>query len=84
MNYRELESNSNISNRNPMNLTGIYSHFTMDQYEILEKIVDQQEKFVLTPENIDLIEEKPWREPGVDITDYFNYGFNENTWKQQK
>jgi pre-mRNA 3'-end-processing factor FIP1 len=23
------------------------------------------------------LEEKPWRKPGADITDYFNYGFNE-------
>ncbi|EDO34677.1 predicted protein [Nematostella vectensis] len=27
-------------------------------------------------------EEKPWRQPGADITDYFNYGFTEDTWKQ--
>ena len=26
-------------------------------------------------------EDKPWRKPGADITDYFNYGFNEITWK---
>ena len=25
-------------------------------------------------------EEKPWRKPGADITDYFNYGFTEETW----
>jgi hypothetical protein len=25
-------------------------------------------------------EEKPWRKPGADITDYFNYGFTEDTW----
>lgn len=29
-------------------------------------------------ENLD---EKPWRKPGADITDYFNYGFNEDTWR---
>lgn len=23
---------------------------------------------------------KPWRKPGADITDYFNYGFDEFTW----
>lgn len=23
------------------------------------------------------LEDKPWRKPGADITDYFNYGFNE-------
>ncbi|XP_046561917.1 pre-mRNA 3'-end-processing factor FIP1-like [Haliotis rubra] len=27
-------------------------------------------------------EDKPWRNPGADITDYFNYGFNEDTWLQ--
>jgi hypothetical protein len=26
-------------------------------------------------------EDKPWRKPGADITDYFNFGFNEATWK---
>lgn len=31
--------------------------------------------------NVDGIEDKPWRMPGADITDYFNYGFNEETWK---
>jgi len=32
--------------------------------------------------NIDKFEEKPWRIPGADITDYFNFSLNENTWKQ--
>lgn len=27
-------------------------------------------------------EEKPWKRPGADITDYFNYGFTEETWIQ--
>lgn len=27
------------------------------------------------------LEDKPWRKPGVDITQYFNYGFNEDTWR---
>jgi pre-mRNA 3'-end-processing factor FIP1 len=32
--------------------------------------------------NLDLesLEEKPWRKPGADVTDYFNYGFDEFTW----
>lgn len=30
--------------------------------------------------NIDTIEDKPWNKPGADISDYFNYGFNEITW----
>ncbi|XP_031343743.1 pre-mRNA 3'-end-processing factor FIP1-like isoform X1 [Photinus pyralis] len=31
--------------------------------------------------NLDSLEDKPWRKPGADITDYFNYGFNEDTWR---
>ncbi|XP_011704125.1 PREDICTED: pre-mRNA 3'-end-processing factor FIP1 [Wasmannia auropunctata] len=31
--------------------------------------------------NLDQLEDKPWRQPGADITDYFNYGFNEDTWR---
>ncbi|CAO4376836.1 unnamed protein product [Caenorhabditis nigoni] len=26
------------------------------------------------------MEDRPWRKPGADITDYFNYGFTEETW----
>ncbi len=25
-------------------------------------------------------DEKAWRKPGADITDYFNYGFTEDSW----
>ncbi|KAK6254369.1 Pre-mRNA polyadenylation factor Fip1 domain - like 1 [Theobroma cacao] len=31
---------------------------------------------------IDAFEEKPWRHPGIDITDFFNFGFNEDSWKR--
>ncbi|PRP87125.1 putative pre-mRNA polyadenylation factor FIP1 [Planoprotostelium fungivorum] len=37
-------------------------------------------KSVLDTE-MDNLEDKPWRKPGVDITDYFNYGFNEESWR---
>lgn len=30
--------------------------------------------------DIESIEQKPWRQPGADLTDYFNYGFDEFTW----
>lgn len=26
------------------------------------------------------MDKKPWREPGADLTDYFNYGFTEESW----
>lgn len=31
--------------------------------------------------DIESLEEKPWRKPGIDISDYFNYGFDESSWK---
>ncbi|KAL1217546.1 FIP1[V]-like protein [Cardamine amara subsp. amara] len=31
--------------------------------------------------DIESFEEKPWRYPAVDITDYFNFGLNEEGWK---
>ncbi|CAK4641773.1 unnamed protein product [Aphanomyces euteiches] len=32
--------------------------------------------------DIDALDDKPWRKPGVDISDYFNYGFDEATWRE--
>lgn len=34
----------------------------------------------LTQLDLESLKDKPWRLPGADITDYFNYGFNEVTW----
>ena len=31
--------------------------------------------------DLDSLEDKPWRKPGADLTDYFNFGFNEVTWR---
>lgn len=30
----------------------------------------------------EVLKEKPWRQPGANISDYFNYGFNEQTWTE--
>lgn len=32
--------------------------------------------------DLDTIKDKPWLKPGADITDYFNYGFTEKTWRK--
>ncbi|XP_043806565.1 FIP1[V]-like protein isoform X3 [Manihot esculenta] len=32
--------------------------------------------------DIDSFEEKPWKYPGVDISDFFNFGLNEESWKE--
>ncbi|KAK9451443.1 Fip1 motif-domain-containing protein [Limtongia smithiae] len=34
----------------------------------------------LTQMDLDSFEDKPWRKPGADITDYFNFGFDEFSW----
>jgi len=31
--------------------------------------------------DINSLEDKPWRKPGADLNDYFNYGFDESTWR---
>lgn len=31
--------------------------------------------------DIDALESHPWRSKNADISDYFNYGFNEKTWQ---
>ncbi|XP_010486182.1 PREDICTED: FIP1[III]-like protein [Camelina sativa] len=31
--------------------------------------------------NLDLLETKPWRNHGMDISDFFNFGLNEQSWK---
>lgn len=31
--------------------------------------------------DIDALEDKPWRQSGANMADYFNYGMNEATWK---
>ncbi|KAL4579254.1 hypothetical protein LXL04_015392 [Taraxacum kok-saghyz] len=31
--------------------------------------------------NIDVFEQKPWKHPGADITNYFNFGLDEDSWK---
>ncbi|KAG0465962.1 hypothetical protein HPP92_020126 [Vanilla planifolia] len=32
--------------------------------------------------DIESFEEKPWRYPGVDISDFFNFGLDEENWKE--
>lgn len=51
--------------------------FSMEDFESVGTISG----VAATEFSIDSLEEKPWRMPGADITDYFNYGFNEDTWR---
>jgi pre-mRNA 3'-end-processing factor FIP1 len=42
--------------------------------------VAQYKGVPITHVNLEDLEDKPWRRPGADITDYFNFGFDEFTW----
>lgn len=51
--------------------------FSIEEFESVGTIAGQS----AVEYNIEAIEDKPWRKPGADITDYFNYGFSEETWR---
>lgn len=51
--------------------------FSIEEFESIGTISGQS----AVEYNIEAIEDKPWRKPGADITDYFNYGFSEETWR---
>lgn len=79
-------SNYNIKQRGNLLTPGVAAgpekpkitgKFSIDEFEQVGTISGQ-----LAHEfSIDSLDEKPWRKPGADITDYFNYGFNEETWR---
>ena len=55
------------------------------QYPPTDEALDGPEKDAqqpLTVYQVDLASfpDKPWRRPGADLTDWFNYGFDEHTW----
>ena|ERR1700694_4224814 len=55
----------------------------------IDKVAEYDGKALFTLD-LESLEEKPWRQPGIpfkalltvgaDVTDYFNYGFDEFTW----
>uniref|UniRef100_A0A1B0GK29 Pre-mRNA polyadenylation factor Fip1 domain-containing protein n=1 Tax=Lutzomyia longipalpis TaxID=7200 RepID=A0A1B0GK29_LUTLO len=69
-----LASNAAAVNEKLKQSTG---KFNMEDFESVGTISG----VAATEFSIDSLEEKPWRMPGADITDYFNYGFNEDTWR---
>lgn len=51
--------------------------FPKPEDQVEEDEVQGQDIFDI---DIDALTEKPWRRYGADLTDYFNYGFNEESW----
>ncbi|CCH40591.1 Pre-mRNA polyadenylation factor FIP1 [Wickerhamomyces ciferrii] len=45
----------------------------------LNKVGDYEGK-PITSINLQDLKEKPWRQPGTDVSEYFNFGFDEFTW----
>lgn len=45
----------------------------------VDAIAEMDGKSILEVD-LESLENKPWRQPGADITEYFNYGFDEFTW----
>jgi pre-mRNA 3'-end-processing factor FIP1 len=43
--------------------------------------IGQHEGVDIIDVDLESFQDKPWRKPGADLTDYFNFGFNENTWR---
>jgi len=50
--------------------------FTVEEFDKVGTIDGQPAQEI----DLEAIDDKPWKKPGADITDYFNYGFTEETW----
>ncbi|KAF5946950.1 hypothetical protein HYC85_017178 [Camellia sinensis] len=51
------------------------------QNEIGSPFYQALDKTTIFEVDVDSFEEKPWRLPGIDISDFFNFGLNEENWK---
>merc|ERR1719430_2114470 len=82
--YQTLGLNKPVSmtTRTPGMLGGLSvvekkGKFNVEEFDQLGTINGQPAQDV----DLESIEDKPWKKPGADITDYFNYGFTEDTWQ---
>lgn len=58
---------------------GECNEYLLEQWMESKKNVYSYKGEDYKPMNVD-IREKPWMIPGADISDYFNFGFNEDSW----
>jgi len=54
--------------------------FAVEDFDAIGSITVNGQTSAAVELDMESLEEKPWRKPGADITDYFNYGFSEDTW----
>lgn len=78
-----FRNSANLNNPNFSSITpgGSYQLRRTTTSATPGKSSQQQQKSIFELD-IDSMDEKPWRKPGIDMTDYFNYGFNEDSWRQ--
>merc|ERR1719175_189476 len=54
--------------------------FAVEDFDAIGSITVNGQTTAAVELDMESLEDKPWRKPGADITDYFNYGFSEDTW----
>merc|ERR1719264_1128252 len=54
--------------------------FAVEDFDAIASITVNGQSTAAVELDMESLEDKPWRKPGADITDYFNYGFSEDTW----
>lgn len=74
----EKEEQSSASTKSGTTLVYKQLDEALDKLKVNE--VAEYEGKPLTQLDLETLKEKPWRAPGVDISDYFNYGFDEFSW----
>eukprot|EP01121_Diplochlamys_sp_Union-15-3_P021263 TRINITY_DN8570_c0_g1_i1.p1 TRINITY_DN8570_c0_g1~~TRINITY_DN8570_c0_g1_i1.p1 ORF type:complete len:356 (-),score=52.85 TRINITY_DN8570_c0_g1_i1:25-1092(-) len=64
-----------------INIAGINKTMQFQRIPSIQSTTRGTEQKTIFDLDIDSLDEKPWRKPGADITNYFNYGFTEETWR---
>ncbi|CAG8507986.1 4514_t:CDS:10 [Ambispora gerdemannii] len=77
----EAQPGKSHDNNGGRRVVGLQSSTTSRNPAVDINAVGQIEGVNLYDVDLDSFEDKPWRKPGADITDYFNFGFNEHTWR---
>ncbi|PPD75692.1 hypothetical protein GOBAR_DD27380 [Gossypium barbadense] len=55
--------------------------FTLPSHNMTNFLLTLVDSRTIFNVDIDSFEDKPWKHPGVDLSDFFNFGLNEEGWK---
>lgn len=64
------------------NIPTISSNYTESRATLDLNSIGDFEGQPITDIDPEVLKQKPWRQPGSNLSDYFNYGFNEQTWME--